>query len=590
MTQHRLADTWYLGLDLGTTAIAATLLAVESGRLYPLYWSARTGAAAEPPRDSLPAIAYFGGERRGSTLIPRRLAVGAPALQLAQQVPGWWLDGLKPYLNAALPFYSRKRRQWEPHLLGYGEQPLPLFWLQRALQGLLATLTPAGRKQRYALGAKGLAGAELRQILQHLQGVVASCPAGWGEAYRFNVREAILGAGLVRQPAQIVFFSEVAAALLESWQQGTIQGGRATLAIHGGAAHTEVAIARLPAQPAAWSPADCSAQSVAYGSNALSLDIFAQLLYPQWQPQQSFLRDLDWEPPQPGQPDPPRRERAFTALQVFPAGRSLLATAWRVALILQRQPELQAPLGTQTWSARRSELAAAIFEPFSQTLNQTVNVLLSRQGLAAADIEQVLLSGGTAPLLEQALQPWLARKFPQAVRVGPDRQGSGRLVARGLARLPQQPQLLDRPQHQYSDYFLLSELLTVLPETETVAWDDVAQRLEQRGVNTRACQTRLRLLLAGERPAGLLPDPAAAERLTPDSRRCLEYRVIAAPLSRCTSPGEQRYHLDQQQRRRLQQFLTLALMGATQSLDEPLSVELGPAASQGNVSGATSEP
>ncbi|NJK99295.1 MAG: hypothetical protein HC910_01550 [Spirulinaceae cyanobacterium SM2_1_0] len=573
MDKQMPATAWYLGLDIGTAAIAATLLATDSGRLYPLYWSARTGKTAEPPTARLPAIAYFGCDTSTGSLAARRLAVGAPALKLARHTAGIWLDGMKPYLNTALPFYSRKRRQWEPQLLGYGEQPVPLFWVQRALQAMVATLTPAGRKHRYALGAKGLTGAALREILLNLQGVIVSCPAGWSDAYQFNVREAILGAGLVPHPAQIFFLAEATAALLESWHQGWVSGDRSTLVIHSGTSHTELAIARLPAQPADWSQTAVSAESLAYGSNALSLDIFSHLLYPQWQPEQSFLQELAFEPPQPGQPDSPRREEAFTALQIFPAGRSLLATAWRVALILRRQPELATHLGPQAWSVSRTALTTTIFEPLVQPVNQAVNRLLSQQGLAADAITQILFSGGLTPILLPALQPWLARKFPLASLVRASESQPGRLVARGLARLPAHPQLLDRRQHQYSDYFLLAELLTVLTDASVVTWPDIAQQLEQRGVNTRACQTRLTALLTGTLPPGLLPDPATTPRLTPDSRRCLEYRAIAAaPLSQLDA--EQRYHPNHQQSRRLQQFLALALTGATQSLGEPLSADL----------------
>ncbi len=565
---------WYLGLDIGTTAIAATLVSLASERLFPLYWSARSPGQSEPPRDRLPAIAYFARDPKGGPLTVRRLAVGAPALQLARQAPGLWLDGLKPYLNTALPFYSRKRRQWEPQLRGYGEPPVPLFWLQRGLQAMLATLTPAGSKQRYVLAAKGLTGGELRAALLDLQGIVASCPAGWGEAYRFNVREAALGAGLVSHPAQVFFLPEVTAALLESRQQGGAATAGPLLAIHGGASHVELAIARPPAAPTAWTPELLSTQSLAYGSNALSLDIFSHLLYPQWRSQQSFLHDLEFIAPPPGQPAEAPREQALAALHDFPAGRSLLATAWRAALILQQQPELQANLGAQTWSVRRADLEATIFAPLAEPFNQAVNALLSQQGLAAGEIAQIVWSGGFAPMLAPALQPWLARKFPQAQWAAASNQEPGCLVARGLARLPLHPHLLDRPQHQYSDYFLLSELLAVLAEGAVLTWPEIRQRLEQRGLNTRPCQTRLLALLAGELPAGLLPLPVLAPRLAADSRRCVEYRALAAAAF-CQVDAEQRYQLNPRQSRRLQQFLMLALTGAKQSLDEPLSADLG---------------
>ncbi|NJK28237.1 MAG: hypothetical protein HC925_06760 [Coleofasciculaceae cyanobacterium SM2_3_26] len=71
----------------------------------------------------------------------------------------------------------------------------------------------------------------------------------------------------------------------------------------------------------------------------------------------------------------------------------------------------------------------------------------------------------------------------------------GSRVAYGLAGLPRFPQLCNLVQHQYSDLFLLRELLEVFPSHQPLHIEQVLQLLERRGVNTQTCYPRIAAIL-----------------------------------------------------------------------------------------------
>ncbi len=77
------------------------------------------------------------------------------------------------------------------------------------------------------------------------------------------------------------------------------------------------------------------------------------------------------------------------------------------------------------------------------------------------------------------------------------------LVAGGLASLPLYPQILDVSQQQYSDFFLLWELMQVLG-AQTLSFQEILQLLEGIGVNTRTCEPRILRILEGKLPGGVL--------------------------------------------------------------------------------------
>jgi hypothetical protein len=140
-------------------------------------------------------------------------------------------------------------------------------------------------------------------------------------------------------------------------------------------------------------------------------------------------------------------------------------------------------------------------------------------------------------------------------------------VAMGLATLPLYPQVLDRSRHQYSDYFLLTELLNGFEE-RSLSIDQVMQLLESRGINTRSCQSRILNILKAQLPPGLIPkEPELllihpASRQTPDYQRLSEGNLFIQEGDRC-------YRLNVEQADQVRQYLKQLFSDYQQSLEEP---------------------
>ncbi|NJP11474.1 MAG: hypothetical protein HC866_20000 [Leptolyngbyaceae cyanobacterium RU_5_1] len=192
-------------------------------------------------------------------------------------------------------------------------------------------------------------------------------------------------------------------------------------------------------------------------------------------------------------------------------------------------------------------------------------------------ILRVICTGGTG--LIPAIAQWLQQKFPNADIIQdtpPDTNlaGSNR-IASGLALLPYFPTILDTTRHQYSDYFLLRELLNRLPSQPNRALSiaHVLHILENQGINTNACQTSIRNLLDGQLPTGLVPTKASAVVLTPTARQNPDYRaLLATPLF--ARQDNQTYQVNAQQRDRFWNYLQAILANTHQTLNEPLTVSL----------------
>ncbi|MDB9314326.1 hypothetical protein PN462_14525 [Spirulina sp. CS-785/01] len=567
--------SWYLGIDLGSTQMAAVLCDCVQGKQYPLYWSSLRPAEGEERQFWLPMRAFLSWRKAQGKTVPH-LVVGKAVEQAQEQVEGVVLERLKGYLRAALPYYSRRLRGWEPKMVeGY-----PLTWFRRTLQALLTTLTPAGSKHLCRVEAVGLSKRMLSGALMNLEGVMVSCPAGWSDTYRFNVREAILGAKLVQSAARIGFVEESVAVMAATWGRSSAEElgelavrapeGETTLLFHGGLMTTELALVTVPKRFTGLKYQDFALRSLDYGMQGVYEDIFYQLIYPQWQPEQEFLRQLRLEIPRPGEGDRPRRDRATVMLQQFEWGPSLLEMAKRVWLILQKRESFTVTLGAQNWGVQRQDLVNAVLNPLQAQFNQRVNELLSERGVDQGAIAKICWSGGTLPQLQPFFTTWLSEKFPQAKIVTLDRDPQTSLVARGLATLPQYPQLIHRLKHQYSDYFLLWELVQSFPE-RMVTLEQMLKILELRGINPRACMWRIFAILEGYLPPGLLPDEAAEPWFTAESLQNLEYQALrAAPLF--AQDSKQSYRPNPKQGKRLRQFLTLATRQTQQNWDEPLTL------------------
>jgi hypothetical protein len=398
------------------------------------------------------------------------------------------------------------------------------------------------------------------------------------------------GGGFSRQPSppspQLPI--SPAANPITQWRGGT-------LVINAGATTTELALVTLPDEIKYLTHDDFCLQSLLYGGNAIEQDIFCQLLYPQMsstQLQQLSLND-DLELPLPGQADKSKRDRLALMLQSSPFGQALLKAAGYLKLILQHKDEFTLELGTEQWLVKRLDLETHIILPFIQQLNRHLNALMIEAGLSEQGIYQAVCVGGTAGL--GALEKWLEQKLPKAAIV-PDlhefahnkkAKFSSKLstyktdswVATGLATLPLYPQLLNRSQQQYSDYFLLSELLRAFPETtdnsanRLYSLEEIVQHLERRGLNTGTCYERLVRLVKGQLPLGIVPSSEDDSTLSQASRENLYYsQVLAEPLF---SQEGQLYRLNLQQQQYLRQYLELVLSGTRQKFEDPLIVSLG---------------
>jgi hypothetical protein len=136
--------------------------------------------------------------------------------------------------------------------------------------------------------------------------------------------------------------------------------------------------------------------------------------------------------------------------------------------------------------------------------------------------------------------------------------------------LPLHPQVLEIPRQQYTDYFLFTELLRLLPE-RSVSFGEVIQLFEGRGINTRSCQQRLLAFLEGELPPGLIPNTIDFTWLSQSSQQNADYKAIAsAPLFE--KQGSLTYRPNLHQLQALRRYLN-AIKGSTQqSLLEPYTV------------------
>ncbi len=641
------ADTsnavWYLGLDFGTTGISAVLLNYSTGQRYPIYWSNNLGITDEELRVvpsqfttrssgeklfRLPAVIYSGSaaSREGEAIHrvssveqgEAPIVIGSLASTLANKQPGLFLQNFKPYLNLGIPYYCPKHHGWEPTLQLSSQQLVSLYWVRRALQALLATLSPqtASLDSMITVGAVDLESETLESALRHLEGVILGYPATWGDTYHFNLREAVLEAKLVRYPEQIFFLEDAIASILAGLpssnanapKSGSIPEGQqernfspileqtnqpltpsplshwrgGTLVINVGANTTELALVDLPDDLEDLTNRDFNLYSLPYAGNAIDLDIFCQLLYPQMslaQQQKLSLDTHNLELPLPGQPDPQKRDRLTSLLQSSPLGRALLKATGYLKLILQHKDEFTLKLGTDQWVVLHSDLEARVILPFIQQLNQKLNTLLIETGISEQGIYQVLCIGGTGVFA--TLQKWIQQKLPLATLIQDSDSPTGNWVAAGLATLPLYPQVLNRSQQQYSDYFLLLELLRAFPKdaddpaNPPYSLEEIMQHLERRGLNTSTCYERLVRLLEGQLPSGLVPSIEDDSWLSQASKQNLHYSMLTATPQLFSKEGNQLYRPNCRQHERLRQYLDILLSRTHQKFEEPLIVKLG---------------
>lgn len=632
-------NVWYLGIDFGTTGLSAVLLNASDGQQYPIYWTTITPTGDRESSFRLPAMAYSGIVARNALAESPSISVvvGSLATKVKNTHTGVLIQNFKPFLKTGIPYYSAQTNKWEPCLHWSAQQSVSLYWICRAVQALLVTLNPAKTvdTSAIAVSAVGLSDEILSAALSQLSGVILGDPVGWGDTYRFNMREAILAVGLVKSPEQI-FFIEDAIATVLSWLDQRHQAqlkyqelpssglsnqalqpfiyeslqpksfGKGVLIIDAGASTTEMALVDLPEDVQKLSHTDFITGSFAYGGNALDQDIICQMFLKYDGKALSDLglslfnladRSIDQlekidpsgdsgnltknknfqlsDLPKAGEPDLKARYHLQQMLQSSPIGQALLKAARHLKLILQQQEQFVFNIGDQKLICTRTDLQKRVILPFIEKLNRELNALLSRTRLGVQGISQVVCTGGTSGLPE--VNEWLQQKFIYATLIQ-DNYSDGGLktcsrVAHGLATLPLYPQVLERQEQQYSDYFLFWELLNVFP-TQPVSLNEVMQLLERRGINTRACKERVLSFLEGKLPKGLVSGGDDASWFTATSKENKEYQAIGStPLF--SKQLDQLYTPNPEQYRHLRRYLTIILSGTYQKLQDPLILDLG---------------
>ncbi|XGV97214.1 MAG: hypothetical protein ACAF41_31385 [Leptolyngbya sp. BL-A-14] len=579
---------WCLGIDIGTTEITAALLQVQAERTYPIVWK-ELETPEQLPLTALPAIAYLSA-RQLQHAPETPSSFGYQALEsdfVAAEQPmaqnGLLLSNFKPYLKVGIPYLQAQTNQWEPTLQWSDQQPLALRWFQQALIGLLETLQ--GSAFGLTSTAPDLSPETFQVAIAHLSSIVIGCPAGWSDTYRFNLREAVLATGLVTRAEQIYFLEESIAALLGTFSRPGVsaqtaavahnnlpeplQGG--TLVISAGATMTELLLVDVPSDSNWLTREQLYLRSLAYGGDAIDQDIICQILYPSaWNWDSLDLQSLDL--PLPGEPDQHARDCLQQRLRSSDLGRHLLNAARQLKLALHHQDTATFKLNDQQWTVSQQDLHSRIMVPYLQQLNRELNILFNQSGMAVQAVQQVICTGGTTAL--PAIAHWLKQKLPNMhlVQDYGDSAKASRM-ARGLASLPLYPQMLDAVRHQYSDYFLLHELVQLLPN-ESFSVGRILQLLENQGINTNFCQRQILSLLEGHLPEGLLPSNATTSLLVSEADQTSDYQDLTAkPLF--FRESNQLYGFDPEMRDRFQHYLTAILANTHQTLAEPLSIDLG---------------
>lgn len=628
---------WDLGIDIGTTGISAVLLQRDSGQVYPVYWDENRGEAVRKFR--LPAVLSPTTDERRRGVNPdwksdRRWALplsvesASPAFNSpAANVPRLLIQDFKPWLKLGIPHRSPQTQQWQPVLQWSDVDIVPLHWIQQGLQTLLATLKPvatitATTTASLTCGAVGLTTAEFSSAIDRLSAVIVGYPANWSDTYSFNLREAVLGAGLVDHPEQVFLIEDTIAALLSLLRQEAQEPEATnnpalpahpssplqtnvvlqnadwqgtTLILNAGATVTELALVNLPDQLQDLQYSDFHIRSLPFAGNAIDQDIVCHLLYPLLKQTGSTpaavtdradlsldavrLADLGLEQlplPAIGELDLPNRYRLQQRLESLQTGQILLSAARSLKLAFYQQSRFTLQVGDRHITILRQDLGSRILLPYVQRLNRELNSLLQQTSTAVESVEQVICTGGTASI--RAIGRWLHEKFPNATIIQdaytaqPDAHclSSCSRVAYGLAALPLHAQVLDRTHHQHNDYFLLLTLLQILPD-RPVTFGEIAQRLVQEGVdmNSERCQLHLLALLDGHLPPGLIPTESESLLFAAPSRNGNEFAGIwGTPL--CQKQGDY-WRPNLHQRDHLQRLLTNILHTAHQHLEAPYS-------------------
>ena len=498
---YQIDDTWFLGVDFGSTAIRASILNANTGEIYPLSFDRSP---------TLKSVAVFVPEENSGdpveSTITLTLSPDLPtdSIEDPQVLPRTgngngsssgkspkYISGFKHLLKLGLPYNGIN--SWQPVVQWHGTQKITLRWVMAVVKQLLLEIKSATHQD--------LPDAEA--ILANLSGVILGHPPEWSDTYALNLREAVLHAGLVSQAEQVMIAEQSIAPLLT-----LIHANRSpqqiTLAIDSGTVTTSLLL--IKGNPDGIKRSDLNYRSFDYAGVGIDQDIVTQLLYPHWRlitnPERDACNLEHLELPAPSHPDPANRALLQQYLLTSTVGEKLLDVAEQLKLELSNRPQ------SEQWMAEvnglplivlRRELESQVFLPFRQSLNHQLNDLLSNSGISTEDITEVWQIGGTMAI--PFITSWLEQKLPNLQKITPLPDS---IVADGLAVAPLYRHLLNVARQQYSDYFLLQEMCR-LNLQNAVSFTGLMHQLQNRGINTRACRDRIGNILQGDLPAGLFP-------------------------------------------------------------------------------------
>ena len=544
---YSLDDTWMLGVDFGSTAIRASLVNTNTGRVYPLYLD---------DADEMPCKLVWTADQSLDDPMTADIRVLTKKAQNSGLENGEIaIAHFKQFLKIGLPY--RGVSAWQPILQWSDHHQTSLRWLIAALKNLLEQIqTRANHPQLPDLGL----------ILLKLSGVVFGYPSNWSDTYILNVREAILKAGLVSQAEQVMAVEQAIAPVLALIHDQKIPK-EITLLIDAGAVTTSLCLVKGINDPNAIDRAKLHTQSFDYAGLSISQDMIVQLFYPHWQmitnPHRHLCQFDHLSLPEVATSAPAQRILLQQYLLSSDIGQQMLELSDRLKVRFSRD------VGLDTWNEElmgqpiviwRRELENLILQPFIQRLNRELNAIISNAGIFGEDVRQVLLLGNTMhiPLLSR----WLAQKLANA-SIDPLATS---IVATGLAVAPLYPNLQDVSRQQYSDYFLLQEICR-LNLTQSVNPNQLLQQLQLRGINIKACRDRILTILQGDLPDGLFPwqEPEQAIILEDPT---LSSELFTSRLFELETDGTYQPNVTKFQQLRV--YLQAILGNMSQTLNEPL--------------------
>ena len=542
---YSLDDNWVLGLDFGSSAIRASLLNADTGRVYSLYLD---------DADEMPCKIVWSADQSLDDPIAKDIRTISKRSQNAGLEDGEVAIGhFKQFLKLGLPY--RGVSTWQPIIQLSDPCQVSLRWLIAALKNLLEQIQTRANHPKLP---------DLGLILLKLSGVVFGYPANWSDTYILNTREAILKAGLVSQAEQVMAVDQAIAPVLSLLHDQKISQ-EITLLVDAGAITTSLCLTKGLSQTQDRSKLHI--RSLDYAGISISQDILIQLFYPHWQlitnPNRHLCNFDHLSLPEIGTSAPQQRMLLQQYLLSSNLGQQMLELADRVKVIFGRDVDVDSwneELMGQPILVLRRELENLILQPFIQRLNREFNSILSNAGVIGEDVHQVLLLGSTMhiPLLSR----WLAQKLPNA-KIDPLATS---VVANGLAVSPLYPNLQDVARQQYSDYFLLQEICR-LNLTQSVNASQLLQQLQMRGINIKTCRDRILSILQGDLPEGLFPwqEPESAVILEDPT---LSSDLFAGRLFELETDGTYQPNVTKFQQLRV--YLHAIIGNMSQTLNEPL--------------------